>query len=222
MNDERVEAAAAKWKAVAMYDGPHHDPKYWAVVDKDGRKLFDTLNADSRWTIDEQEAMAKQCVAALSAADAVEQEDMTFAELLAGVNAKDATIAALRAEVERAKTIIENYELDYDRVVVRGEKCAMELAVEEASTLRAEVERLKGELLTAQMSATEHQAKYVTMHGRHQELWRENLQLREEVKGLKAILEASSINPNQVVAPVCDHADLGNKDKCPKCGAYFP
>ena len=60
------------------------------------------------------------------------------------------------------------------------------------------------------------------MHGRHQELWRENLQLREEVKGMKAILEVNSINPNQVVAPVCDHADLGNKDKCPKCGAYFP
>jgi len=41
--------------------------------------------------------------------------------------------------------------------------------------LRAEVERLKADLLTATMSATEHQAKYVTMHGRHQELWRENL-----------------------------------------------
>lgn len=52
-------------------------------------------------------------------------------------------VAQLRAEVERAKSIIENYELDYDRVVVRGEKCAMEQAVEEAATLRAEVERLK-------------------------------------------------------------------------------
>ncbi len=73
MNTERVEAAA-KWKAVAMYDGPQHDPKYWAVVDQDGRKLFDTLNADSRWTIDEQEAMAKQCVAALTAADSASGE----------------------------------------------------------------------------------------------------------------------------------------------------
>lgn len=115
--------------------------------------------------------------------------DATFAEMVAGVNTRDATIAALRAEnirlrgevdmykgalemmqpapkeqaehgmgamppvpdevaqlraeVERAKSIIENYELDYDRVVVRGEKCAMEQAVEEAATLRAEVERLK-------------------------------------------------------------------------------
>ena len=33
----------------------------------------------------------------------------------------------LEAEVERAKTVIENYELDYERVVVRQEKCGHEL-----------------------------------------------------------------------------------------------
>ncbi len=126
--------------------------------------------------------------------------DATFAEMVAGVNTRDTTIAALRAEnirlrgevdmykgalemmqpapkeqaehgmgamppvpdevaqlraeVERAKTVIENYELDYDRVVVRGEKCAMELAVAEAATLRAEVERLKADpRLTLRFSA---------------------------------------------------------------------
>ena len=77
MNDERVEAAA-KWKAVAMYDGPQHDPKYWAVVDGDGRKVLDTLNADSRWTTDEQEQMAKKCVTALAAADAVDRERVVW------------------------------------------------------------------------------------------------------------------------------------------------
>lgn len=76
-HDERVEAAA-KWKAVAMYDGPQHDPKYWAVVDGDGRKVFDTLNADSRWTTDEQEQMAKRCVAALTTADSASGERVVW------------------------------------------------------------------------------------------------------------------------------------------------
>lgn len=54
-------------------------------------------------------------------------------------------IVDLAEERDRAKAIIEGYELDYERVVVRGEKCAMELAVEEAKQLRDAAARLGAE-----------------------------------------------------------------------------
>jgi hypothetical protein len=55
-----------------------------------------------------------------------------------------------RAEEERdrAKVIIEGYELDYERLVVRGEKCAMELAESDRDLLRARVEQLEEALQT--------------------------------------------------------------------------
>ena len=125
MADERVEAAA-KWKAVAMYDGPLHDPKYWAVVDQDGRKLFDTLNADSRWTIDEQEAMAKQCVAVLTTADSASGESATIAELRAEVERLKGLLAATiqtggRIEGELARLEAELTQLREDRRVLVNE-----------------------------------------------------------------------------------------------------
>lgn len=60
------------------------------------------------------------------------------------------------------------------------------------ATLRAEMEQAKA-------TSIEHQAKYVTMHGRHQELWRESLEhrdtiatLRDENAAMKAQLEEAN------------------------------
>jgi len=70
-----------------------------------------------------------------------------------------------------------------------NEKTMLSLEAE-LTQLRAEVERLTKERDDAKWQATEHQAKYVTMHGRHQELWRENLQLREDRRVLAEEVKA--------------------------------
>lgn len=59
----------------------------------------------------------------------------------AATAARAAEVAALKAENERARKYITDYELDYD-AIMRGEKCAMEIAIDEAKELR----RVAGEL----------------------------------------------------------------------------
>ena len=66
-----------------------------------------------------------------------------------------AALAAMTAERDRAKSIITAYELDYERVVVRGEKCAMELAEERAVKAEAERDRLRVEVEHAAMRLPE-------------------------------------------------------------------
>jgi len=54
------------WRAIAKYDGPQHDPKYWVVIDDQERVIVDTLNADSRWNADEQEVFVRMIVSAVN------------------------------------------------------------------------------------------------------------------------------------------------------------
>ena len=161
--------------------------------------------------------------------------DLTHKALRAAVEVDDATIAAIRAELDTANfkakawdelwSACERWNDATAHRELEGKGRTVESLLDYAKQnkeLREEAERLKGQTTL----------KNATIVGLESEMRRlkslvvsaetELTQLREEVKGMKAILEVNSINPNQMVAPLCDHADLGNRDRCPKCGAYFP
>lgn len=58
-------------RAIAKYDGPQHEPKYWAAVDADERVVVDTLNGDNRWDANEQEVIVKMIVRCVNAHEAL-------------------------------------------------------------------------------------------------------------------------------------------------------